>query len=59
MKRFLLIDNTRDVLVRYVGRQAVERYEITDRAQFDLSFTEARAEALRQGADNQPRRASR
>jgi hypothetical protein len=46
----LLIDNDRNALVRYVNGVAVERFNITDRCQFDRSFTPADAERMRQGA---------
>ena len=50
----LLLDNARDVLVRYVNGIAVERYIITDRADFDRSFTPADAERVRQGTYSTP-----
>ena len=50
----LLLDNARNVLVRYVNGVAVERYNITDRASFDRSFSRADAERVRQGAYSTP-----
>lgn len=45
----LLIDNQANVLTRYVNGQAWERYDITDRKDFNMSFTERQAEMLRTG----------
>lgn len=45
----LLIDLARGVLKRYVAGHAVERIHITDRREFDRSFTPSDAERIRQG----------
>lgn len=45
----LLIDLARGVLKRYVAGHAVERIHITDRREFDRSFTPMDAERIRQG----------
>ena len=45
----LLIDLAHGELKRYVDGEAVERYDITDRRQFDRDFSPTMAEALRQG----------
>lgn len=48
-RTFLLIDNARNALVRFVDGVATDRYRITDRQEFDHSFTRDTAERLRQG----------
>lgn len=48
-RAFLMIDNVRDVIVRFVNGEACERYRITDRQEFDRDFTQDKAERLRQG----------
>jgi hypothetical protein len=45
----LLIDLARGVLKRYVAGHAVERIQITDRREFDRTFTPSDAERIRQG----------
>lgn len=48
-RTFLLFDNVRDVIVRYVNGVATDRYLITNRREFDRDFTPDAAERLRQG----------
>jgi hypothetical protein len=48
--KLLLLDNVAGVLVRYDGRMACERFEITNRRDFDATFDCDTAERLRLGA---------
>lgn len=47
--RLLLIDNATNQVVRYWKRVAIERFAITDRKEFDATFTRDIAERLRLG----------
>ena len=43
----LLLDNARDTITRYVDGHAVERFNITNRQEFDRSFDTKMAERVR------------
>jgi hypothetical protein len=47
--KLLLLDNVAGVLVRYDDRRACERYEITNRQEFNATFDCDTAERLRLG----------
>ncbi|HZO03251.1 MAG TPA: hypothetical protein VFB93_18800 [Burkholderiales bacterium] len=45
----LLLDNVRNKLIRYVDGKAAERYDITNRENFDKSFNQGTVERARLG----------
>ena len=51
--KLLLLNNTAGMIVRYDNRTAGERFEITNRKEFDATFDRDTAERLRLGTHSE------